>query len=45
MRRLEGHTECVTAIAWSPEGKSLASGADDGTVRLWDPAGGKELRR
>ena len=31
-----GHTEYVTAVAFSPDGAFLSSGAADGTVRLWD---------
>ena len=39
-----GHTASVRSVAFSPDGKTLASGADDGFVKLWDLAGGKELR-
>ena len=37
---LSGHTSAVWSIAWSPDGRCLASGSDDHTIRLWDPATG-----
>lgn len=35
LRILEGHTDDVTSIAFSPDGTPIASSADNGTVRLW----------
>jgi WD40 repeat protein/serine/threonine protein kinase len=40
---LSGHVARVTAVSWSPDGKRLASGGDDGKVRIWQPVGGKEV--
>jgi WD40 repeat protein len=41
---LAGHTEPISAIAYSPDGKWIATGSDDCTVRLWDAANGTEIR-
>ena len=32
----EGHTDQITSIAFSPDGKRVVSGSDDGTFRVWN---------
>ena len=38
---LEGHTDTVTCVAYSPDGKVIASGSKDKTIHLWDVVAGK----
>ncbi len=35
----------VRALAFSPDGRTLATLRDDGVVQLWDPARGEEMQR
>merc|ERR1711998_453912 len=37
---LSGHSNTVTSVCYSPDGKTLASGSDDETVRIWDVMSG-----
>lgn len=36
--RLQAHTKIVRALAWSPDGRFLATAGDDGMLAIWYPA-------
>jgi WD40 repeat protein len=43
-RELKGHTSVVYSVSFSPDGKTLATGSFDNTIKLWDFAAGKEAK-
>ncbi len=44
LRRLEGHTEAVSALAFTPDSRRVVSTSADRTVRLWLAATGVQLQ-
>lgn len=40
-----GHSSIVTAVAWSPNGKRVASTSYDGSVQVWDATTGRHVLR
>jgi WD40 repeat protein/serine/threonine protein kinase/CubicO group peptidase (beta-lactamase class C family) len=45
LRRFEGHSKQVNRVASTRDNRFAVTGSIDGTVRVWDMASGKELRR
>ena len=39
----KGHSGAVINVAWSPDGKRIASGGDDNIVHVWDAETGRTL--
>ncbi len=40
---LQGHSDSINSVAFSPDGKYLASGSLDDTVKLWSVESHKEI--
>jgi WD40 repeat protein len=40
---LRGHSNEVLSVAYSPDGKHIASASRDETVKIWDSTTGKEV--
>ena len=43
MRVLKGHKRRIESVAWRQDGLQLATGSQDGTVKVWEVATAKTL--
>ena len=39
-----GHTNAITAVEWSPDGRFILSGSSDDSIKLWDAQSGRLIR-
>jgi serine/threonine protein kinase/tetratricopeptide (TPR) repeat protein len=45
LRQFKGHTDGVSSVVFSPDGRQALSGSNDKTIRLWDLETGAQVRR
>jgi WD40 repeat protein len=45
VKTFEGHEEAITSIATFPDGKRIATGSQDKTIRIWRVEDGREMRK
>ena len=45
LRELQGHTNYVRSVAFSPDGNRIVSGSNDQSVCVWDAKRGEQLRK
>jgi WD40 repeat protein len=43
LHELRGHADQITCVAFSPDGKWLATGSEDKNLKIWDVETGREL--
>jgi WD40 repeat protein len=44
LRELQGHTDAINSVAFSPDGNQIVSGSSDQSVWVWDAKTGEQLR-
>ena len=44
IKKLEGHQSRINSVAYSPDGKFVASCSEERTIRIWNLEYGKEVK-
>ncbi|MDD7589908.1 MAG: hypothetical protein SPJ75_05155, partial [Candidatus Onthomorpha sp.] len=44
LKTLEGHSEDILSVAYSPDGTKIVSGSGDKTIKIWDANTGERLK-